>query len=90
MEDTLRVLYAALSLQECGVLILILMEDTLRATIMSGSHSIPISLNPYSNGRYSESYLFSFLLMLLNVLILILMEDTLRAYFGQPFRGLYV
>ena len=38
------------------VLILILMEDTLRDSIYYSLVLQYIRLNPYSNGRYSESY----------------------------------
>ena len=39
------------------VLILIIMEDTLRVTLKSKIMSaIKLSLNPYYNGRYSTSY----------------------------------
>ena len=43
-------------LKVAQVLILVLMEDTLRALIYLCIHYRPISLNPCSNGRYSQSY----------------------------------
>ena len=55
------------------------MEDTLRAVLAGRQEAEIVGLNPYSNGRYSESDVFSAaLLQLIGVLILILMEDTLR------------
>ena len=56
MEDTLRVLIGQLLLPLKGVLILILMEDTLRVSTSVSSLLRNVRLNPYSNGRYSESY----------------------------------
>ena len=55
MEDTLRVRKIALSNNIFTVLILILMEDTLRVSTISMSRMSRRCLNPYSNGRYSES-----------------------------------
>ena len=55
------------------------MEDTLRAPDAAPKAGVVISLNPYSNGRYSESVLNALNTTTeLGVLILILMEDTLR------------
>ena len=55
------------------------MEDTLRGDSSSASRE-EASLNPCSNGRYSQSTLviIGVCLRLLFVLILVLMEDTLR------------
>ena len=56
MEDTLRVQGVSSHADDRPVLILILMEDTLRDE-QDFKISISIScLNPYSNGRYSTSY----------------------------------
>ena len=59
------------------VLILVLMEDTLRADgkQMTGG----ICLNPCFNGRYSQSNFVKTNEAIQKVLILVLMEDTLRA-----------
>ena len=42
-------------LQNTSVLILVLMEDTLRGVLKSSKNSIWRSLNPCFNGRYSQS-----------------------------------
>ena len=79
MEDTLR--------EDSGqvyngiiksVLILVLMEDTLRGGSRYCRRSFDRGLNPCFNGRYSQSTLDKQRLMALIVLILVLMEDTLR------------
>ena len=38
-----------------GVLILVLMEDTLRESSLPAQLVLPLSLNPCFNGRYSQS-----------------------------------
>ena len=60
------------------VLILVLMEDTLRE--LEGQDRKPglRCLNPCFNGRYSQSIKRQFMAALKIVLILVLMEDTLR------------
>ena len=56
MEDTLRGgRHQGYPAQHAWVLILILMEDTLRENLVSKKKQKPMSLNPYSNGRYSTS-----------------------------------
>ena len=59
------------------VLILVLMEDTLRASIQMMKNS-QRCLNPCFNGRYSQRKHFRSQLNEDHVLILVLMEDTLR------------
>ena len=54
MEDTLRDT-ATLELLKKGVLILVLMEDTLRGVNISRTAYLSFSLNPCFNGRYSQS-----------------------------------
>ena len=54
MEDTLRACSEIVDKGRRGVLILILMEDTLRAMKRVHNRLYKTSLNPYSNGRYSE------------------------------------
>ena len=58
MEDTLRVFYMAGFDGAAMVLILVLMEDTLRVLIKLLGMLILQSLNPCFNGRYSQSSLF--------------------------------
>ena len=53
------------------------MEDTLRAAVSKGRYKL-LSLNPCSNGRYSQRLLDAEIGYLKVVLILVLMEDTLR------------
>ena len=65
----------------CKVLILVLMENTLRARRWAASEGACISLNPCSNGKYSQSVgKWANNVMNIKVLILVLMEDTLRDY----------
>ena len=52
MEDTLRVQARELHQGRQEVLILVLMEDTLRVVKMT-EHLLKASLNPCFNGRYS-------------------------------------
>ena len=55
------------------------MEDTLRVLLLILNTLQDGSLNPYSNGRYSEREKINVdTVQLEEVLILILMEDTLR------------
>ena len=54
------------------------MEDTLRDTIINHIVNVKMSLNPCSNGRYSQSKPGLRSLISKGVLILVLMEDTLR------------
>ena len=78
MEDTLRVKQLLRTMKYIEVLILILMEDTLRDLLSMMYYKSLMSLNPYSNGRYSESEDGKICVRASYVLILILMEDTLR------------
>ena len=76
MEDTLREFFHSyrLCLQ---VLILVLMEDTLRDKYNKVT-DYNICLNPCSNGRYSQRGKEVTVEGFFKVLILVLMEDTLR------------
>ena len=76
MEDTLRGIIIKHS--ERRVLILVLMEDTLRALIRQPSLASVSCLNPCFNGRYSQSIATKVTAYVRDVLILVLMEDTLR------------
>ena len=77
MEDTLRACEDGGTGRTAKVLILVLMEDTLRAGFYIEKVQITC-LNPCFNGRYSQRVsLLSFVMMRM-VLILVLMEDTLR------------
>ena len=79
MEDTLGVADRKLILEAAGVLILVLMEDTL-GEILDCVYRIFGSLNPCSNGRYSRRQnVCSSRRRVCEVLILVLMEDTLGA-----------
>ena len=60
------------------VLILVLMEDTLRGLVSVVEYAENNSLNPCFNGRYSQSINKKNMKQLNYVLILVLMEDTLR------------
>ena len=60
------------------VLILVLMEDTLRAQVKFIMPDGSMSLNPCFNGRYSQSATSVQTDGDVGVLILVLMEDTLR------------
>ena len=60
-----------------GVLILVLMEDTLRGN-MYKFQTKRLGLNPCFNGRYSQRSYKSEERKGMQVLILVLMEDTLR------------
>ena len=61
------------------VLILVLMEDTLRGKEWLTEHRYTPGLNPCFNGRYSQSQkVLYYYLHSISVLILVLMEDTLR------------
>ena len=53
MEDTLRVQILHFSNRGRTVLILVLMEDTLRETSLGTKRESIYSLNPCFNGRYS-------------------------------------
>ena len=81
MEDTLRALLHKKMVLTKKVLILVLMEDTLRAVVIRLC-DISVCLNPCSNGRYSQSIKAIKIADKDTVLILVLMEDTLR---GQTF-----
>ena len=56
MEDTLRGCYFDSSLRHTIVLILVLMEDTLREVIQQIYILLLQSLNPCFNGRYSQRH----------------------------------
>ena len=60
------------------VLILVLMEDTLRVYRLTYLAYIIDCLNPCFNGRYSQRNNLTFINKKYAVLILVLMEDTLR------------
>ena len=55
MEDTLREINKDI-LDRFNVLILVLMEDTLRGIHSRMAHKLLSSLNPCSNGRYSQRF----------------------------------
>ena len=55
MEDTLRANNDYTLSSVCNVLILVLMEDTLRVLDRFSQQDLPKSLNPCFNGRYSQS-----------------------------------
>ena len=55
MEDTLRAREYAEQHDLSIVLILVLMEDTLREEEKEGLNNLTLGLNPCSNGRYSQS-----------------------------------
>ena len=78
MEDTLRVKKKFGSKIQKPVLILVLMEDTLRGTERHACGTLYGSLNPCFNGRYSQSFAKEEDATKFLVLILVLMEDTLR------------
>ena len=79
MEDTLRELGAYKTIAMSLVLILVLMEDTLRVFVSLFSIIAQLRLNPCFNGRYSQRlYMLLALITAFFVLILVLMEDTLR------------
>ena len=78
MEDTLRGSCMVDQHIVDSVLILVLMEDTLRGHRSLRYHYQTFSLNPCFNGRYSQSLSESSFGMRTYVLILVLMEDTLR------------
>ena len=57
MEDTLRVIAIIICAAAIEVLILVLMEDTLRDLLEEPEETTDWSLNPCFNGRYSQSQL---------------------------------
>ena len=67
------------SAKDIIVLILVVMEDTLREYIDLVSVN-PVCLNPCCNGRYSQRNYIISENTLLSVLILVVMEDTLRDF----------
>ena len=78
MEDTLRELRLFIHIMlHFLVLILVLMEDTLRG-LDKPVRGYVGRLNPCSNGRYSQSAAAKSKRIIFWVLILVLMEDTLR------------
>ena len=56
MEDTLRAWLCCTRRWYLQVLILVLMEDTLRAALKAAKAAFEGSLNPCFNGRYSQRY----------------------------------
>ena len=56
MEDTLREINFNMIKQKVTVLILVLMEDTLRDIELWRINSFMLRLNPCFNGRYSQRY----------------------------------
>ena len=77
MEDTLRANGLSHYEETVNVLILVLMEDTLRDKVMNAMNNFS-GLNPCFNGRYSQRDAAFNEFKKLVVLILVLMEDTLR------------
>ena len=77
MEDTPREVLWRFMGDYQVVLILVLMEDTLRGQSTSVFHP-HFCLNPCFNGRYSQSSSDATYRIANDVLILVLMEDTLR------------
>ena len=67
MEDTLRGYDSYTLCWLSSVLILVLMEDTLRATLCVGL-AVIVSLNPCFNGRYSQRTNYNILLHYSNCL----------------------
>ena len=65
-------------INDLKVLILVLMEDTLRGRLSYTFGDNLTCLNPCFNGRYSQSFSYRLHLQRRRVLILVLMEDTLR------------
>ena len=80
MEDTLREMNERAYKMLEKVLILVLMEDTLRDVTTLFNNYNGIGLNPCFNGRYSQRVSFTSLTKKSAVLILVLMEDTLRDF----------
>ena len=79
MEDTLREKSSGRRSKKLIVLILVLMEDTLRVMRDADDFAQKLSLNPCFNGRYSQRTIcFKIYCSYSYVLILVLMEDTLR------------
>jgi hypothetical protein len=78
MEDTLRDMGENEKACLKAVLILVLMEDTLRALKEYILYGDVYSLNPCFNGRYSQRAISLMKENNAKVLILVLMEDTLR------------
>ena len=78
MEDTLRVLLTVETIRLILILILVLMEDTLRAHYGVCLCLRQSCLNPCFNGKYSQRVTDYNILLHYSVLILVLMEDTLR------------
>ena len=64
MEDTLRVAKGPCYANNASVLILVLMEDTLRGICSCMVDQHIVGLNPCFNGRYSQSLLMIMLLLL--------------------------
>ena len=79
MEDTLREKYLKHFQTLTSVLILVLMEDTLRDEKETRKSISYGGLNPCFNGRYSQRNTTRVVARVVPlVLILVLMEDTLR------------
>ena len=77
------------SAKDIIVLILVVMEDTLREYIDLVSVN-PVCLNPCCNGRYSQRNYIISENTLLSVLILVVMEDTLRELSESTFRKVLI
>ena len=56
MEDTLRGVEKYTLISNCRVLILVLMEDTLRVGTETMPNTFMGCLNPCFNGRYSQRF----------------------------------
>ncbi len=80
MEDTLRGNVTFLVMPSGCVLILVVMEDTLRVfkSARELKKEMVDGLNPCCNGRYSQRSYFTISTLVSWVLILVVMEDTLR------------
>ena len=83
MEYTLRDAFLNGAFYYGGVLILVLMEDTLRDCVILYILCVLLCLNPCFNGRYSQRNRTTVIVGAIVVLILVLMEDTLRVHNKQ-------
>ena len=85
MEDGLRDSVEFPQEPKYTVLILVLVEDGLRAFFFFTFNPLATSLNPCSCGGWSQRYLiFLKLFLIIKVLILVLVEDGLRAQSLMP------
>ena len=77
MEDTIRDIIRVIAMIPTLVLILVLMEDTIR-DFNYYNYGKEECLNPCFNGRYYQREEITMVTQLTKVLILVLMEDTIR------------